>query len=229
LKPGGGCKKALHRRGRATDSVLLSTEDGTITGFNKSVDPAHGLLEAQATDGAVYKVLAEARNARGVFLFATDFHNGKIDVFDKDFTKVTLGQDGWGTFTDPHAVPGYAPFGIKEINGKLYVTYARQDAPGAAHDDVAGPGNGYINVFDNTGHFLSRFATGSAVGGDTPLSSPLGMTVAPAGFGPDGKLGGALLVGNFGDSRVSAFDLETGRFLGQLSDTQGNPLTSNGR
>jgi uncharacterized protein (TIGR03118 family) len=216
----------------APAEFIFSTEDGTLVAFNPKVDPKEGILVAQASDGAVYKLLAEASNAKGNFLFATDFHNNKIDVFDKNFDKVTLGQNGWGTFTDPNEPAGYAPFGIKEVNigGKnvLLVSYAKQDVPGAGHDDVAGPGNGLIDEFDTSGHFLGRFATGSAVGGTAPLDSPIGMTIAPAGFGPNGKFGGALLVGNFGDSHVSAFDLKTGKFLGQLSDAQGNPLTLNG-
>ncbi|HEY7315359.1 MAG TPA: TIGR03118 family protein [Gemmataceae bacterium] len=217
----------------APAEFIFSTEDGTIVAFNPMVDPKEGLLVAQSSDGAVYKLLAEASNAKGNFLFATDFHNNKIDVFDKNFDKVTLGQNGWGTFTDPHEPAGYAPFGIKLINvngqDRLFVTYAKQDVPGAGHDDVAGLGNGFIDEFDTTGHFIQRFATGSAVkGGDAPLNSPIGMTIAPAGFGPNGKFGGALLVGNFGDSHVSAFNLQTGQFLGQLSDAQGNPLTLNG-
>jgi uncharacterized protein (TIGR03118 family) len=214
----------------APAEFIFSTEDGTLVAFNPKVDPKEAILTAQASDGAVYKLLAEASNANGNFLFATDFHNNKIDVFDKNFDKVTLGQNGWGTFTDPNEPAGYAPFGIKLINvggqDRLFVTYAKQDAAG--HDDVAGPGNGFIDEFDTSGHFIQRFATGSAVGGTAPLNSPIGMTIAPAGFGPNGKFGGALLVGNFGDSHVSAFDLKTGQFLGQLSDAQGNPLTLNG-
>jgi uncharacterized protein (TIGR03118 family) len=211
----------------APASVLFSTEDGTIIGFNPKVDPKEGLLVAQATDGAVYKLMAEGSNAKGNFLFATDFHNNKIDVFDKNFDKVTLGQNGWGTFTDPKEPAGFAPFGIKFIGGNIFVSYAKQLAPDN-HDDQEGPGNGFIDVFDNTGHFLERFASGSAAGGTAPLNSPIGMAIAPAGFGPNGKFGGALLVGNFGDSHVSAFDLKTGQFLGQFSDAQGNPLVLNG-
>jgi len=216
----------------APAEFIFSTEDGTLVAFSPEVDPKEAILVAQANDGAVYKLLAEASNSQGNFLFATDFHNNKIDVFDKNFDKVTLGQNGWGTFTDPNEPAGYAPFGIKllSVGGQdvLFVTYAKQDVPGAGHDDVAGLGNGIIDEFDTTGHFLQRFATGSAVGGTDPLNSPIGMTVAPTGFGPNGKFGGALLVGNFGDSHVSAFDLNTGQFLGQLSDAQGNPLTLNG-
>ena len=172
-------------------------------------------------------MLAEGSNAQGNFLFATDFHNNKIDVFDKNFNKVTLGQNGWGTFTDSNAPAGFAPFGVKDIDGTIFVSYAKQKGPDN-HDDQEGPGNGFIDRFDNTGHFLGRFASGSAAGGTAPLNSPIGMAVAPPGYGPNGKFGGALLVGNFGDSHVSAFDLKTGAFLGQLSDAQGNPLTLNG-
>ncbi len=211
----------------APAATIFSTEDGTIIGFNPQVDPKEGLLVAQSTDGAVYKLLAEGSNAKGNFLFATDFHNNKIDVFDKNFNKVTLGQNGWGTFSDATAPAGFAPFGVKDINGTIFVTYAKQKAPDN-HDDQEGPGNGFINEFDSTGHFIRRFASGSAAGGTAPLNSPIGAAVAPPGFGPDGKFGGALLVGNFGDSHVSAFDLKTGAFLGQLSDAHGNPLTLNG-
>src|SRR5262249_13955478 len=127
-------------------------------------------------------------------------------------------------FTDPHAPAGYAPFGIKNIDGILFVTYAQQDA--AKHDDVEGPGHGFIDEFDTSGHFLERFASGTAAGGTlTELNSPWGMAVAPHGFG---KFGGDLLVGNFGDSHVNAFDLKTGRFLGQLEDPKGHPLVLDG-
>ncbi len=215
----------------APAEFIFSTEDGTLVAFNPMVDPKEGILAFQASDGAVYKLLAEASNSKGNFLFATDFHNNKIDVFDKNFDKVTLGQNGWGTFTDPKEPAGYAPFGVKLINvdgqNRLFVTYAKQKGPDN-HDDQEGPGNGFIDEFSTTGQFIERFATGSAVGGTAPLNSPIGMTIAPAGFGPNGKFGGALLVGNFGDSHVSAFDLKTGQFLGQLSDAQGNPLTLNG-
>src|SRR5579871_4712108 len=218
----------------APAEFIFSTEDGTIAAFNPTLDPTHAVIvNDQSSAGAVFKLLAEASTPQGNYLYATDFHNGTIDVFDKNFNKVTLGTNGFGTFTDPNPVPpGFAPFGIKEINGQLFVTYAKQ-APGA-HDDQEGPGNGFIDVFDNTGHFITRFATGTAVTapggglGTAPLNSPIGMAVAPPGFGPNGEFGGALLVGNFGDSHVSAFNLQTGQFLGQLSDANGNPLVLNG-
>lgn len=214
----------------APAKFIFSTEDGTLVAFNPSVDSKEGILVAQSSDGAVYKLLGAVSNGKGNFLMATDFHNNKIDVFDKNFDKVTLGQNGWGTFKDPNEPAGFAPFGIKEvtINGQnvILVSYAKQDAAG--HDDVAGVGNGFIDEFDTSGNFIKRFATGSAVGGTVPLDSPIAMTIAPAGFGPNGKFGGALLISNFGDSQVSAFDLSTGKYLGQLSDANGKPLTLNG-
>jgi uncharacterized protein (TIGR03118 family) len=212
----------------APATVIASTEDGTLVAFNPKLDKTHAFLVAdQSATGAVYKLLALGSTSQGNFLYATDFHNDKIDVFDKNFHKVTLGAGGFGTFTDPNAPAGFAPFGIKDINGTLFVTYAKQDAD--AHDDVAGPGNGFIDEFSTTGTFLGRFASGTAAGGTlTQLNSPIGMAVAPPGYGPNGAFGGALLVGNFGDSHVSAFDLQTGAFLGQLSDAQGHPLVLNG-
>jgi hypothetical protein len=147
-----------------------------------------------------------------------------VDVFDSHFHQVQLA----GSFTDPNIPAGFAPFGIKNVNGTLFVTYAKQLAPDN-HDDQAGPGNGFIDEFDTSGHLLKRFASGTAAGGTlTQLNSPIGMAVAPDDYGPGGKFSGALLVGNFGDSHVSAFDLHTGAFLGQLSDAHGQPLTLNG-
>jgi len=207
----------------AAATFLFSTEDGTIVGFNPKVDKTQGVIGADLSDsGAVFKLLAQGTNSKGDVLFATDFHNDKVDVFDKNFNVIN-------SFTDPNPHAGFAPFGVKVINGTLFVTFAKQDAAG--HDDVAGAGNGFIDEFTTDGTFIKRFATGTAldpVNGTSALNSPIGMAVAPPGFGPGGKFGGALLVGNFGDSHVSAFDLNTGKFLGQLSDAQGNPLVLNG-
>lgn len=203
----------------APADVIFSTEDGTLIGFNPQIDNKQGILVAdQSASGAVYKLLAAGSVGTDNFLYATDFHNNKIDVFDKNFAKVTLGSGNFGTFTDPNELPGFAPFGVKNINGTLFVTYAKQQPPDN-HDDEAGAGNGFIDEFDSSGHFIERFATGGT------LNSPIGMAVAPADFG---RFGGDLLVGNFGDSHVSAYDLKTGVFLGQLTDSQGNALVLNG-
>jgi hypothetical protein len=161
----------------------------------------------------VYKGLALASDANGAFLYAADFHNGKIDVFDSSFNPVSQA----GAFVDPSIPAGFAPFGVHFLAGNLYVTYAMQDD--LKHDDVPGPGSGFINVFDPAGHLVKRFASNG------PLNSPWGMALAPAGFGP---FSGALLIGNFGDGRVNAFDPTSGAYLGALHDTQNNPLSIEG-
>ena len=192
----------------APAAALFSTEDGTIIGFNSAVDPSNGILGAdQSPAAAVYKGLAMGSAGTANYLYATNFRSGAVDVFDTHFALHTFSA---GQFTDPHAPAGFAPFGVKNINGVLFVTYAKQDT--FKHDDVEGPGNGFIDEFDTSGNFLKRFASGTSVGGTlTELNSPWGMAVAPHGFG---KFGGDLLVGNFGDSRVNVFNLKTGRFLG---------------
>ena len=158
-------------------------------------------------------------NTQGTFIFATNFHNGTVDVFDSDFHLVHFGPNAFvDPTTGPDALPSdFAPFGVKNFNGTLFVTYAKQDADKA--DDVAGVGNGFIDEFDTSGNFIRRFATR----GD--LNSPIGATIAPADFG---SFSNDVLIGNFGDSRVNAFDPTTGQFLGQLTDTNGNPLVLNG-
>jgi uncharacterized protein (TIGR03118 family) len=210
--------RAGHRSGPAT--FVFATEDGTLSGWNPAVNRTDAILTVDnSASGAVYKGLAPGRNARGNFLFATNFHAGTIDVFDAHFHQVHLA----GPFIDPQlppppiGQPGFAPFGIQNIGGNLFVTYALQQ-PGQ-HDDMAGPGNGFVDVFDTNGHLLRRFASHGT------LDSPWGMAVAPDDFGPFSH---ALLVGNFGDGRVNAFNRTTGAFLGQLADTAGRPITIDG-
>ncbi len=198
----------------APASVLFATEDGTITAWNEQVGRNHALLAVDNSgSGAVYKALTLASTSQGTFLYATNFHNGTVDVFDGHFRQVHQA----GAFTDPNLPAGFAPFGIRNINGTIFVTYALQDAD--KEDDVAGQGNGFIDEFDTSGNLIERFA------GQGALNSPHGMAVAPADFGAFSK---ALLVGNFGDGRINAFDLSTGRFLGQLSDAGGHPIANPG-
>jgi uncharacterized protein (TIGR03118 family) len=206
-------------KGRSAPATLLfSTEDGTIVGWNPSLSQTRSVIAAdQSGNGAVYKLLTMGQAGGANYLYATNFHNGTVDVFDSHFALHTFFA---GQFTDPNAPAGFAPFGVKNVNGIVFVSYAKQDA--AKHDDVAGPGNGFIDEYTTDGHFITRFLSGTAAGGTlTVLNSPIGATFAPAGFG---KFGGDLLIGNFGDSHVSAFDPNTGQFLGQLQDTSGNPL-----
>jgi len=165
------------------------------------------------TDGAVYKGLALAHTPSGPRLLAANFHANRIDVFDDTFAPVPAA----GTFTDPTLPAGYAPFNVAEIRGQIFVTYAKQDAEG--EDDVAGPAHGFVDVYTTSGALVKRFATHGV------LNSPWGMAIAPANFG---QFSGDLLIGNFGDGRIHAFDPNTGEVLGILRGTSGAPLAIDG-
>jgi uncharacterized protein (TIGR03118 family) len=195
-------------------AFIFATEDGTISGWSPTVDSTHAILAVDnSAAGAVYKGLALAGDGTGHFLYATDFHNRKIDVFDATFKPAALS----GSFADPHIPAGYAPFGIRNINGTLYVTYAKQDADKL--DDVKGKGHGFVDVFDANGNLIDRFATRGS------LNSPWGLAVAPADFG---KFSNRLLIGNFGDGKINAFDLATGESLGALKRKSGKTLVVDG-
>ena len=202
---------------------IFASESGAITGWNPGVGvsgtPPSKTAEVgyQAPDGAIYKGLALANNGGSNFLYAADFHNGKIDVIDGQFQKVTLGSGGFETFTDPNLPAGFAPFNIALINGKLYVSYAKQGA--GAVDDVAGRGNGFIDVFETNGHFDQRLVSNGN------LNSPWGMVLAPASFG---DFANDLLVGNFGDGRIHAYNPMTGAALGTLGQSPGRALVIDG-
>ena len=204
----------------APATLLFSTEDGTIAGWNPSLSQTRAVIgNDQSSNGAVYKGLALGTNGQGIFIFAANFHNSTIDIFDSSFHLVHFGPNAFvDPTTGPDALPSdFVPFNVKDFNGVLFVTYAKQDAE--KHDDVAGLGNGFIDEFDTSGNFIIRFASRGL------LNSPWGMVIAPAGFG---SFGGDLLVGNFGDSHVSAFEPNTRQFMGQLTDTGGNVLVLTG-
>ncbi len=197
---------------------IFASEDGTITAWYAGSTGSLKVDNADFTNGPVYKGLAIGSNTAGNFLYATNFRTGTIDVFDKNFSKVTLNSGVFGSFADPNQdMTGYAPFGIQNIGGKLYVTYALQDP--ARHDDVGGAGNGFIDVFDTSGHFIQRLVSHGQ------LDSPWGLALAPAGFG---AFGGDLLVGNFKDGHINVFDPKQGTFLGQLTGPSGQPITIHG-
>jgi uncharacterized protein (TIGR03118 family) len=201
--------------GKTTSSALFifATEDGTISAWNSSVNLTNAILEVDnSQSGAVYKGLALANNAKGVFLYATNFNAGTIDVFDSSFNPATLE----GSFSDPSIPPGYAPFGIAQIDGDLFVTYALQDAQ--KHDDVKGAGHGFVDVFDTQGHLLLRFASRGA------LNSPWGVARAPYHFGPHSS---EILVGNFGDGRINGFT-SLGRLRGALRAANGHDIQIDG-
>ena len=198
---------------------IFSTEDGTISAWALGLNPADDAVLAadESSSGAVYKGLAFAVNAKGAFLFATDFHNGTVDVFgpngaDGMFTKVTVD----GGFSDPEIPSGYAPFNIVNLDGDLFVTFAKQDAD--KHDDAAGPGHGFVDVFDTDGHLIRRFESRGR------LNSPWGIARASFAFGP---FSGKILIGNFGDGRINVFDND-GRLVDQLENVHGKPLVIDG-
>lgn len=200
---------------------IFATEDGVIAGWAPNVDQTHAIrvIDNSTSTRAIYKGLAISAGGRGGLLYATDFRNRKIDVFDSSFKPVTLPE---GAFTDP-AVPSIgAPFGIQAINGNIYVTYAKQDP--SMRDDEKGAGLGLINVFDPNGVLLKRFVAVESASRQN-LNAPWGMALAPAGFG---KFSNRLLVGNFGDGRINAFDLATGEFVGQLESASGTPIQIDG-
>jgi len=197
---------------------LFAGEDGTISGWNPGVPPPPPAPSTQAivavpSTGAIYKGLAIATTAAGSFLYAADFHNARVDVFDSTFAPVTVP----GAFTDPDLPKGFAPFGIQTLQGQIYVAYAMQDAD--AEDEIAGEGLGFVDVFDTSGAFVARVASRGA------LDAPWGMTIAPAGFG---RFSGNLLVGNFGNGRINAFDLATFEPKGHLKTADHKPLAIDG-
>lgn len=195
---------------------IFSSEAGTITGWNPAVPPPPTSMQAQTAvtvPDAVFKGLAIADTATGPRLYATDFHHGTVDVWDANFAPVNRP----GAFQDPAIPRGFAPFGIQAVNGGLVVTYAKQDAD--AGDDVAGRGRGFVDFYDTSGTLLRRFAARGA------LNSPWGVAMAPQGFG---KASGAVLIGNFGDGRINAYDPVDARFLGALRDERGRRITIDG-
>ncbi|HJZ93684.1 MAG TPA: TIGR03118 family protein [Gemmataceae bacterium] len=205
----------LAASGKAT--FIFASESGAVTGWNFNVPPPGPSTSAQpafqASDGAIYKGIALASVGTSNFLYLADFHNAKIDVLNSTFGKVTLA----GNFTDPTLPSAYAPFNVAAIGGKLYVSYAKQDA--TATDDLHGPGLGLIDVFNTDGTFQSRLISHGA------LNAPWAMVQAPADFG---DFSGDLLIGNFGDGRINAYDPATGAFHGTLSTSPGHPVVIDG-
>ena len=197
---------------------IFATEDGEIAGWAPNVDPTHAVpvVDNSASTGAVYKGLAIIAGGSDSMLYAADFHNKRIDVFDKTFAKKVLPV---GAFVDPMLPGGYAPFGLQAINGEIYVSYAKRNQNPNINDEVQGQGFGYVDAFDPNGLFIKRVASAGK------LNAPWGIALAPAGFG---RFSGRLLVGNFGDGRINAFDLATGEFVGQLKAANGVPIQIDG-
>jgi len=195
-------------------SFIFSDDDGTITAWNGSVTASTAVVTVDNSKAnAVYKGMAIGTSAIGATIYAANFRSGNIDVFNGAWQQVTLA----GAFADPQVPSGFAPFNIWNLNGKLYVTYAKQDANKFL--DVAGAGNGYVAEFDLNGNLIAHLASGGA------LNSPWGVAIAPAGWG---AFGGDLLIGNFGDGRINAYNTSFGFYAGYLQDMNGNPITISG-
>ena len=194
------------------DNFLFVSEAGTISGWRSALGTTAERLQLSSASN-VYKGAAFASVATGAYLYAANFRSGAIDVL-----KGAAGTpDLAGHFTDPGLPSGFAPFNIQNLGGTMYVTYAKQDA--ARHDEVAGAGLGFVSSFDVQGNFVGRVASGGT------LDAPWGLALAPSSFG---ALAGSLLVGNFGDGRISAFNPTSHAFLGQLAASDGSPLSIDG-
>ncbi|MEO6712916.1 MAG: TIGR03118 family protein, partial [Mycobacteriales bacterium] len=197
---------------------IFATERGVISGWNPGVNltgavPSTHAVAAVAVPGANYKGLALATSAGSPYLYAANFHAGTVDVFDTAFHKQT-----WdGAFVDPALPAGYAPFNVALIRGMLYVTYAVTDP--LRKDDVPGAGNGIVDVFTTDGGLVRRLITRRG------LNSPWGMAHANTSFG---KFSGALLVGNFGDGLIHAYDPRNGSYRGVLTDAAGAKVKVDG-
>ena len=185
---------------------IFVSEDGTISGWNPTLDATNAIVAVKGKGDNVYKGatlgVADGHN----FLFVTNFHSGHVETYDENFNEVN--PHG---FADPSLPKGFAPFGIRNFNNEIFVTYAKQ-GPGK-RDDEAGPGNGFINVFDTSGNFLRRLVSNGA------LNSPWGLALVE---------GDELWVGNFGDGRINNYDPSTGASLGTINRADGTPLEFQG-
>ncbi len=183
-------------------SFIFDTEDGIIASWNGTLNAVTKV--DNSANNAVYKGMALVTNPQGNFLLAANFRSGAIEVYDHNFAPATLSG---GTFTDPNLPAGFSPHGVRVIGPNVFVAYATQDT--AKHDPTLGAGRGLIDVFNNLGQFRQRFATGGT------LNAPWGFAVGSPNFG---EFSNKLLVGNFGDGTINAFDAD-GNFLGQLKNS----------
>ena len=194
------------------DRFLFTSEDGTVSGWRVALGTTAETLAA-GSSANVYKGAAIGTTGGSDYLYAANFRTGNIDVIKGSAAAPDLS----GSFTDPNLPAGYAPFNVQNLNGILYVTYAQQDTN--KQDEIPGAGAGIVNSFDLNGNLIRRVASQGT------LNAPWGLAIAPGSFG---AMAGALLVGNFGDGRISAFDLSTDAYLGQLLDAGNQPLAIDG-
>ncbi len=189
---------------------IFVSEDGSISGWNPTLDQTHAIIAVDngtnlGSKRAIYKGATLGVANGHNFLYVTNFHVGRVETYDENFHQVN--PNG---FVDGTLPAGYAPFGIRNFNGEIFVTYALQDAKG--EDDVAGPGNGFVNVFDTSGNFLRRLVSNGN------LNAPWGLALVE----------GELWVGNFGDGTINNYDPTTGAFLETISRANGDPVQFDG-
>jgi len=188
-------------------------EAGTVSGWSPSVNRTNAVIAVDTNGTSVYKGLAIGAFAGANYLYAADFRNNRIDVYNASYQKATLP----GGFVDPNLPAGYGPFGIQAIGDRVYVAYAQRETSG--NDEVKGAGLGVVDVYDMGGTFLHRLAAGGA------LNAPWGLAMAPANFG---DFSNAILVGNFGDGKINAYNPSTGAFIGTLSKADHTPIVIDG-
>jgi len=191
------------------DKFIVDTEDGTLAGWQ---DGKSAVLRVDRSSDSGYKGLALVHDGKEAKLVAANFHKGTVDVFDSDYKRVKNAG-----FEDTDIPEGFAAFNVAALGDEVYITYAKQDSDKG--DDVHGPGNGYVSVFDTDGSFVKRLVSKGE------LDSPWGLALAPEGWG---ELANSLLVGNFGDGAIHAYDPETGDLQATLTDTDGSTLHLDG-
>lgn len=208
-------------KGQESALFIFDGEGGTIAAWAQdsgaTTVTAYDDGVSNGAEHAVYKGLAIGSVSGTSYLYATDLHNNKIDVFDTNFSKPAAMQ---GKFVDSALPAGFVPFGITAVNGQLYVSFAMQDT--AKHDEITGAGLGYVDIFDFSGNLISRFASGGV------LNAPWGIAVAPTGFG---SLAGDVLIGNFGDGTINIFTPQgtaLATSVGPLLNANGQPLAFQG-
>jgi uncharacterized protein (TIGR03118 family) len=194
------------KNGTSAPAVFIFvSEDGSISGWNSTLDQTHAIIAVDTGGRAIYKGVTLGVWNNHNCLYATDFHGGKVDTYDENFRRVLANG-----FVDPNLPAGYAPFGIRNFNGQIFVTYAKQDR--AKEDDVACPGCGLVNVFDTSGNFLRRLTQRGN------LNAPWGLALVD----------GELWIGNFGDGKINNYDPTTGAFIETLAQADGTPLQFDG-
>jgi uncharacterized protein (TIGR03118 family) len=197
-------------------NFIFATADGTLSCFVSKISAtqAQQTVDNSAAGANYYGLAISATTTNAApLLYAANFHTGNIDVFDTNFKPFTVS----GNFTDPATPAGYAPFNIQNLGGKLYVMYAKQNS--AKNFATVGAGLGSVSIFDLNGNLLQHVATGA------PLNAPWGVAIAPATFG---AFASDILIGNFGDGTINAFDPTSGKSLGTLADQNGNTISISG-